>query len=76
MLCFQRITTDLSYVHVTENHHLMALQLIKGFDKIDEEEYEMRARSRQYVQYIRGTVLVFLPGIYEIEDLFAKLNAE
>ncbi|XP_045776416.1 probable ATP-dependent RNA helicase spindle-E [Maniola jurtina] len=50
-----------------EMHHLV-INLIDAFEKIDKkEEYEVRSEADL------PSVLIFLPGIYEIEELYACL---
>jgi HrpA-like RNA helicase len=52
------------------------MQLIKVFDTIEIQEHEARMENRRHSELHRGSVLVFLPGIHEIEDLYSQLNAQ
>jgi HrpA-like RNA helicase len=48
---------------ITEHGYKIAVTLIKEFDRL-----EQHGNTR------KGAVLVFLPGIYEIEELYNQLH--
>jgi HrpA-like RNA helicase len=49
---------------ITEQGYNMAVKLIKEFDRLEQHGDNTR----------KGAVLVFLPGLYEIEELYKQLH--
>jgi HrpA-like RNA helicase len=54
---------------IEEDVYITALRLVMIFSKIEEDEAKSNERKLK-----RHTVLVFLPGLYELEQMFKKLE--
>jgi HrpA-like RNA helicase len=64
-------TNDINYdtPGIEEDVYITALRLVMIFSKIEEDEAKSNERKLK-----RHTVFVFLPGLYEIEQMFKKLE--
>lgn len=49
---------------ITKKAYATAVRLIQAFDYIDEQEKKNKTRAQS-----KGSVLVFLPGLHEIEEM-------
>ncbi|KAG1700906.1 ATP-dependent RNA helicase TDRD9 [Nymphon striatum] len=57
-------TLSIDAPNITYESYLLAITLIKMFDRIEHEEKEDKSKTCP-----RGAVLVFLPGIFEIQEM-------
>lgn len=57
---------------VDKKGYMTAIRLIQGFDFVDEKENEKNGIP----QNSYGSVLVFLPGMHEIEEMVTYLESK
>lgn len=76
VLCYeQECDEDIKSPDISEQMYRCALRLIVYFERIDRMHSEARGvDSETYERQPKPTVLVFLPGIYEIKQMYQRLE--